>query len=303
MKITYFNAITFWLANYLVAESYKNHEVDLTWLNSNVNSNLIAGIGNYVQLFGEINADENKNVLGHSIYFDMFDANEHSKYFLPRIEEGNKFNFNSSVEFYENLLKDKIEGKEGAYVYGGILGDNYIGPFFPSALYYVLNKFEISQEDLLECLTPNRLIIPSSPKTGNSRTLATLAAVVLGYLERLENVKSIVISESSIGKLRWSKAVRYQMKKTEEGKFKYSYLEVGLYTMSEIDTMYHRVGKSPVSEINEFGDDYPIKIHGEPIYILLREYGLGIFEGENIKDLKLYMIGLRLVDPKELVLR
>jgi hypothetical protein len=36
---------------------------------------------------------------------------------------------------------------------------------------------------------------------------------------------------------------------------------------------------------------------------ILREYGLSIFEGENIKDLKLYMIGLRLIDPSELSLK
>jgi len=303
MKISYFETVSFWLANFIVSESQKNHLIKDHWLKESVSPLISLGLSDYVGKFGEIISEENRNVLGHSFYHDMFTSDIHSNYFLPKIQDNDIEYFTSGVEIYKRVLLDKLTGKEGGYISGGLLKDGYIGPVFPSTLYYVLNTLNISQNDLLEALLPDRILVPKSPKTGNSRTLGTLAAVVLGFIDQLDNVRSIVVSESSVGKLRWSKVVRYKMKKINDELYNYTYLETGLFTRSEIDAMYHRVGKSPVQEINEMSMDYPFEVNGEPFYILLREYTLGIFKDEKITDLKLHLTSLRLIKPEELSLK
>jgi len=303
MRITYFEAVSFWLTNFIVSESLKNRVIKDSWMKENVHPDIYIALGEYVGKYGEVNSEENKNVLGHSFYIDMFSDKTHLDYFLPKVQMDSKFECTSAVELYKEILECKLEGKEGAYVYGGLIGDAYIGPMFPSSLYYVLNKLQVSQKDLLEIFLPDRILSPKSPKTGNSRTLSTLAAVVLGYIEQLDNVKSIVISESSVGSLRWSKVLRYKMKKNEEGKYVYTYLETGLYNKSEVEAMYHRVGKNATMDIEALGTDYPFEIDGEPFYVLLREYTLGIFNGENITNLKLHLSSLRLISPNELTLK
>lgn len=270
MQINLYHIAAFSLANLLAHFNVSYFENP--WLQTHFDYDLYFKLSEFASLQTANNGSENKNIVGHSFYYNMFQQNVPIQYFLPSLKIVTFQELNTPVEIMNKIISDRLVGKEGAYVSGGVIGDKFIGPVYPSSMYYVMNELDLKSSDIVEKMLPGNILNPEKPKTANSRTLQTLASLLLGLIHDNDFAETLVMKESTFGHFQWSKVVDAQLLKKSKNIFLYRYDEIRFMNKDETIYTFKFFDKKVLKRdlLNS------VKIHDEECYVLHLEYELKI---------------------------